>query len=70
MGAGRERQAQAQQSAASQADDASYRAQKRGLASSQNVFDTNMKYNIVQADKQRRMNLRQALLNQVARSFS
>lgn len=64
------RRAQANTNAAQQASDASYRAQKSGLVNNQNVFNTNMMFNKMANDKQRRMSLKQALLNQAARSFS
>lgn len=64
------RRAQANTNAAQQASDASYRAQKFGLVNNQNVFNTNMMFNRMANDKQRRMSIKQSLLNQAARSFS
>lgn len=64
------RQAKAQNSAKQQIANTGHRVDKAGLANRKAVFDTNMRFSYDQLRKRQQMNLRQALLNQVARSFS
>lgn len=64
------RMAKAQNSAKQQLDNSGYRVAKAGLANRKSVFDTNMNFAYDQLRKRQSMDLRQSLLNQVARSFS
>lgn len=64
------RMAKAQNSAKQQLDNSGYRVDKAGLANRKSVFDANMNFAYDQLRKRQSMDLRQSLLNQVARSFS
>lgn len=64
------RMKKASQSADQQRANIGLQSQKEGLDSRKSVFDTNMDFAYAQMRKQQRVNLRQALLNQVGRHFS
>ena len=64
------RQAAARNSAQKQASDAAYRTSQADATNRGRIFETNMGFSYDQLRKRQRMNLKQALLNQAARSFS
>ena len=64
------RQAKAQQNARQDVANTQQRTEEAAFENRKDVFDTNMRFSYDQLRKRQQMNLRQALLNQVARSYS